>query len=789
MQKVFVPITCMLFVVLGTCLYLYTSSQLKQAFATRWAVQVELMMQQVPRAIRRVDAHIDAALLQEKQLTRLLPDRDSRQVLRSFTMHLQQLFVPEDVSSQAQFTLALIDASGNIITENQYTQPSLLSVLLAEAQKTQLSLNRRYHRLMQQGDDLLLITSITLPTQQLLLVIHPLTIFSDLTRQLQREFGPLQQYKVSLAAKPVEQYEGVLLGPMWEHSASERLITAGEEYQIEHTSPWFGHQINLSVSGPLFNLSVELDSEVLATELTYQRFGIVGIMLGLTLLILAIFYALVIKFVIAPLDKYAQQLDAKEGVVHASDIEISELRDSYLMMRKNMRSLVEKDELTGLQSRRYFVAELKRLIVLQQGSVPAYLVYLDIDNFKWLNDHISRAAADRFLVEFAAKLRRLVTEYVESSSHVAIARLTSDQFGLYVDGTGSFSRLLQLVNAIQELFSNGYQFEFHALPLSVSLGIVEIEQTGSTVGIEALQTQAERALEAAKQVDGNHYQFYNVDIAQQIRSSEIVERALVSSLIHDGFRLMFMPIVEAKNQHTRGYEVLLRCPELEEQGFSAEEYVTQAEKLGLIEDVDLWVLRNSFTMIKRISQSQSTVPIFSINISALELSNERFVSQVTTLVEQYQIDTSKVELEITETAFVPNQDDGGVTLNALKDLGFRLALDDFGSGYTSFYQLAHYPFDVLKIDKVFIEMLNDAIGAEPSMAKVIYSLAKTHNLELVAEGVENASQVDYLTQLGCEMLQGYYFSKPISQEQAYSAIIRQPLSANSHLSLVTKNAL
>jgi EAL domain-containing protein (putative c-di-GMP-specific phosphodiesterase class I) len=247
---------------------------------------------------------------------------------------------------------------------------------------------------------------------------------------------------------------------------------------------------------------------------------------------------------------------------------------------------------------------------------------------------------------------------------------------------------------------------------------------------------------------------------------------------------MFMPIVAAKGQRTRGYEILLRCPSLEQMNFTTEEYVTQAEKLGLIEEIDLRVLRNSFSIISKFHAASHKELIFSINISALELANERFSSQVATLLEQYNVDTSCIELEVTETAFVPNDQKGLETLNALKDLGFRLVLDDFGAGYTSFHQLVHYPFDVLKIDKSFVEILNEQTRDEQSMVEVIYSLAKTHNLKLVAEGVETEFQADYLTELGCEWLQGYYFSKPVSEELMRFEVLRRP-----HLELVVKDAL
>lgn len=125
-----------------------------------------------------------------------------------------------------------------------------------------------------------------------------------------------------------------------------------------------------------------------------------------------------------------------------------------------------------------------------------------------------------------------------------------------------------------------------------------------------------------------------------------------------------------------------------------------------------------------------------------------------------------------------------MVLNALKDLGFRLVLDDFGAGYTSFHQLVHYPFDVLKIDKTFVDLLIEQSTTERSMVDVIYSLAKAHQLELVAEGVENEYQADYLTELGCEMLQGFFFSKPISEDLMRFEVLRRP-----HLELVTKGAL
>lgn len=789
MLKVFVPAVSVFYLCIGVFVYFSFVNQYKDTLLEFWVEKIEDVFIQLPNEVNQIDTHIDIALEREHYLSFSNLNRDKQRTFRSLYQHLNRLHQSERVKPYSDITLLLIDSLGNVIERNQHIRASLLSVLLAEAKVNLTSDIQRFHKVAVVDNQLLVVTAVRTPQQYILLSVHPATVFGDLIGELNDSFGEHYNYRVQVTSDTELETDGMvtvpssLFGAFIPHPHPEWFTEPSYSEAVEHTYLGEESSLALSVRDPVVEFSMSIDQAFIADELWALKLKVAFGVIIATLVTMLLFHLVISRYVVNPLEHYTRQVTRSRANESAEDIEIEQLRDAYTAVRLEMRTTLEVDELTGIGSRKLFFKELKRLVIDQEGTIPGYLVYLDIDNFKWVNEHHGHDYADRFLVDFADKTRGLIVGYIESSSSVTFCRLAVDQFGVYIQQTQGFSQALQLIHAIQDLFHPHYRFEGNELPISVSIGVVEVDHYSQTLGLESLQSYGERALQAAKAQDGNHYQFYNVDIDHQVRKGETMERELINSLIHDSFKLVFMPIVTAKGKHVRGYEILTRCPSLEKMNFCADEYITQAEKLGLIEEIDLWVLRNSFNLISKLAKNTSRSLIFSINISALELSNSRFPSQVATLLEQYHIDPSCIELEVTETAFVPNDKIGLEVLNALKDLGFRLVLDDFGAGYTSFHQLVHYPFDVLKIDKSFVEILNEESTNERSMVEVIYSLAKTHNLELVAEGVETQFQADYLTELGCEWLQGYYFSKPISEDLMRFEVLQRP-----HLELVVKGA-
>jgi EAL domain-containing protein (putative c-di-GMP-specific phosphodiesterase class I) len=183
----------------------------------------------------------------------------------------------------------------------------------------------------------------------------------------------------------------------------------------------------------------------------------------------------------------------------------------------------------------------------------------------------------------------------------------------------------------------------------------------------------------------------------------------------------------------------------------------------LIKKIDLWVIENAFVALNQFRREHAFDGKLAINISAVELHNDVFPEQVGALLEKHNIDPARIELELTETSLM-NDDEASVTLmTKLKELGVSLALDDFGTGYTAFNQLASYPVDCLKIDKSFVKDMESESAQKHPMVHIIHELAKLYNLHVVAEGVETAQQFSYLREIGCDMMQGYYFSKPLNK--------------------------
>ncbi|MDR9831675.1 EAL domain-containing protein [Vibrio sp. FNV 38] len=786
MHKVFAPVMVLFFLFISTLTFFMYTSQIEKSVLREWQNETESALVQLPREVRLLDSHLDIVMKRIVGVNSFSPAASfTKETFQALYTQLERLHRADGGDNLQPLTVVLVDAGGNVVEERQHVRASLVSVLLAEAKMSLTSEVNRYHKLLVTEGEVLIVTASYLPNQMLLVVVHPFDAFTELVHMLNERFGQNVSYEVKLVEAPNSDIDLAFpFGPKIAHPYADWFSESRYESQFSFQSLETDAGLSFVVQDPLLELLISIEGTYFEPMLSKLILKFVLVTVFAIVLTILFFHNVVKYFVVTPLDKYARQLETTPDSLNESEIEISELRHSYVSIRESMRTVVDVDSLTGVGSRTFFFAELERLVVKRQGAVPGYLVYLDIDNFKWINSHIDHDTGDRFLLDFSTSVTGLVASYIDRSSQVVFARLAVDQFGLYISHTHSFSQTLQLIQSIQELFHPTYRFEGHELPVSVSIGVVEISHYCQSLGLESLQTQGERALQAAKSHEGSHYQFYNVDIAHQVKKCEMIERELISALIHDNFKLMFMPIVSAKGRRTRGYEVLLRCPALEEMNCCPDDYITQAEKSGLIEEIDLWVLRNSFSVIASLIKNGSQPVVFSINISALELANEQFPSQVAVLLEQYAIDAGQIELEVTETAFVPNDKAGLMVLNALKDLGFRLVLDDFGAGYTSFHQLVHYPFDVLKIDKTFVDLLIEQSTTERSMVDVIYSLAKAHQLELVAEGVENEYQADYLTELGCEMLQGFFFSKPISEDLMRFEVLRRP-----HLELVTKGAL
>jgi len=230
------------------------------------------------------------------------------------------------------------------------------------------------------------------------------------------------------------------------------------------------------------------------------------------------------------------------------------------------------------------------------------------------------------------------------------------------------------------------------------------------------------------------------------------------------FYLVYMPIYNCNSGSIEGCEVLLRVASTDLISYGPEEFIPIAEQSGLIKDIDYWVIESAIKQLSIWIEQLNFTGIFAINFSSWELKNPDFVDKVASLIERYNVPPSCIELEITETCFVPGDHRNIEMLSKLHNLGVMLSLDDFGTGFTAFSQLIDYPLDTLKVDRMFINAIDDMGGKDKPLVDIIVEIAKLYDLNVVAEGIETNTQLAHVRSLGCHQAQGFLLSKPLSKD-------------------------
>jgi diguanylate cyclase len=434
--------------------------------------------------------------------------------------------------------------------------------------------------------------------------------------------------------------------------------------------------------------------------------------------------------------------------------------------RFSLEKEANEDYLTGICNRRSFQKWLKRAIqMLEKEGHFLAVFYLDIDDFKLINDTYGHEVGDKVLTEVSKRLYtaiRPTDSITQNSEHHKLARIAGDEFvvatnGLkyHFDAEKIASRLLSVVN--QPIKTDGVVIE-----ISVSIGVALCMD--NAVDSEKLLADADAALYKSKAQGKNRVTFFDDNIANKIKHKKHIAKGLEIALRNDGFFLNFMPIFAKDGQTIAGAEILIRCRSEALKGIGPDEYIPVAEESGLIRNIDLFVIERAFKRMIEILPKIGDSFTFAINISAKELLNEAFPEQLQQLVVKYQIPPNQVELELTETSLVSMDRDCIAMLHRIKEIGFRISLDDFGTGYTAFSQLEHYPVDTLKIDRSFVWNISDPQHEQQTMVDVILSLAKLYKVEVVAEGVENQEQLDYLKRSNCDFFQGFFLCKPLAWE-------------------------
>jgi len=425
------------------------------------------------------------------------------------------------------------------------------------------------------------------------------------------------------------------------------------------------------------------------------------------------------------------------------------------LQRNKLKSLSITDSLTGLYNRQGIESWANKKIATRINHHMC-LIYINLDDFKKINDIYGHKAGDHFLVCFS----KLIQQYLKLDKNIIYkcSRLSGDEFALVIIHKNN--QVKQYAEDLLQRLEAPILFKNHATYIHATLGISE--HSDQAKNFEALLTRAESAVHYAKKEGENSYQLFNDKVSQDIFFRKKIAEKIKNAIIHDHFHLNFMPIVDAKSLKMKSVEVLLRTNSDQFQGIGPDVFIPIAEEYNLIKNIDLWVIETTFKLMQKEQTFIQDSPfIFSINISAMELHNPLFVPQFKGLLKQYKIDPSMIDLEITETSLIDTDKKSISTLEDIHALGINLTLDDFGTGYTAFSQLISYPVNCLKIDKSFIDNLISTDKTQATMVKAIIAIAKSYQLKTIAEGIEDKAQYKFLVDHGCDMIQGYLFAKPM----------------------------
>ncbi|WP_286237538.1 putative bifunctional diguanylate cyclase/phosphodiesterase [Neptuniibacter halophilus] len=434
----------------------------------------------------------------------------------------------------------------------------------------------------------------------------------------------------------------------------------------------------------------------------------------------------------------------------------------------DMHKMAFFDTLTGLPNR-WNIKNRLTLLVKKARKKPRNigLLYIDLDNFKKVNDNYGHDMGDKLLTIFSNKLQQLAQNFPKPS-RIELARMAGDEFVVVIDAPDHSARSIEMAEQILRLFKDGLEVENINHSVFASIGIALYPEHANSAG--DLIHRADLAMYQAKDGGRNRYEYYSAELARELRDQEQIENRLRLALRENLFSLVYMPIFDCHSMSIVGVEVLLRAENLQMDGIGPERFIPVAEKTNLIKEIDLWVIDNALKQLLRLQQETGFSGLFCINISGVELSNEQFTTQVKQSIDRYGVAPESIEFEITETAFVLNDDRSRTILQELRELGVSLALDDFGTGFTAFNQLIHYPADSLKIDRTFVSDLFSTDKSRHNMVGIIENLARLYQIKVIAEGVETQAQLEYLQEIGCDWVQGYYLSRPLHWDDLLSFI-------------------
>ncbi|MBD2447609.1 EAL domain-containing protein [Nostoc sp. FACHB-152] len=428
------------------------------------------------------------------------------------------------------------------------------------------------------------------------------------------------------------------------------------------------------------------------------------------------------------------------------------------------------DALTGLPNRALFIERLKYALqqAKRQENYLFAVLFIDLDRFKVINDSLGHVIGDQFLLTIASRLEVCIRPTDTS------ARFGGDEFTILLDPIQDVSDAIKVAQRIQQELVLPIELNGQEVFTTASIGIA-LSSTVAYDQPEDLLRDADTAMYQAKSLGKARYELFNSDMYASALARLQLESDLRRAIERQEFRVYYQPVVSLTSGLIVGFEALVRWQHPERGLISPTKFIPLAEETGLIVEIGYWVLNEACRQMQtwRRSDCSNSLEKISVNLSVKQFSLPDLTERIGQILDSTGLESSRLVLEITESAIIENSDDATSTLTKLRDLGIELAIDDFGTGYSSLGRLYTLPISVLKIDQSFVKPMNTD-KRNLDIIEIIITLAHKLGMYVNAEGVETQEQLELLTRLNCEYGQGYFFSKPLDSSAAAALIMANP---------------
>ncbi|WP_259396759.1 bifunctional diguanylate cyclase/phosphodiesterase [Psychromonas sp. SR45-3] len=427
------------------------------------------------------------------------------------------------------------------------------------------------------------------------------------------------------------------------------------------------------------------------------------------------------------------------------------------------------DSLTGLPNRSYSLQKLNDAVNnCQRSRKKVLIMYIDLDNFKQVNDTLGHAAGDIILQETGKRLK-LALRKTDT-----VARLSGDEFMVIIDELQDLEQAKELAVKVLHLFDQPFKMNKHLFHTSTSIGLAVFPDDATDA--ENLLKSADMALYKVKETGRNNFSFFESKMNDDVNRKVAINVRLRAALKENTLEMYYQPLIDLSTQKIIGAEALMRWTDSQLGFVPPDEFIAQAEKNDLIDQLGSFALN---TAAHQAAEWQKIAPLqIAINFSSVQFRHcESLLAEIQEVLLTTGLPPEKLDVEVTESLLINQEGELFDMLKSLRNMGVELSIDDFGTGYSALSYLQKFSFTKLKIDRAFIMNLTNN-RADQSLVKAITAMAKALNLKVVAEGIEDKKQMQFLTGLDCEFGQGYFFSPPVTAEK-FERLLRDQISAES----------